>query len=315
MRIAIVGAGAVGSVYGALLARGGHEVTLVDVAAERVEAINRDGIVLTGTAGDEPAVRAAASTDVAAAGGAEAVLVLVKAYATAAAAQSLAPHLADDAIAVTLQNGLGNDRALAAELGPARVVAGATTVGAELLGPGRVAASPSALGGGSLTSLGAPAAGSPARAATERLADALNGSGLPAELRDDVELVIWRKLAFTASMGPLCALLRCSVADALDSEPGRRALRRMFDEVVAVGAARGVALDAAGLWEQALATWRGIGPHRPSLLVDLEAGRPTEIDALSGAVAALAAEHGVPAPAAELAAALVGAAQSSPVRA
>ena len=187
MRIAVVGAGAVGSVYGALLARSGHEVTLVDVATEQVDAINRDGIVLAGAGGDEPSVPAAASTDAAAVGGAEAVLVLVKAYATGAAARSLAPHLGEDAIAVTLQNGLGNDRALAAVLGPDRVVAGATTVGAELLGPGRVAAAPSALEGGSLTSLGAPPAGSPARAAAERLADALNGSGLPAELRDDVE--------------------------------------------------------------------------------------------------------------------------------
>ena len=244
MRIAVVGAGAVGSVYGALLSRSGHDVTLVDVAAEQVDAINRDGIVLAGAGGDEPAVPAAASTDAAAARGAEAVLVLVKAHATGAAARSLAPHLGEDAIAVTLQNGLGNDRALAAVLGPDRVVAGATTVGAELLGPGRVAASPSALDGGSLTSLGAPPAGTPARAAAERLASALSGSGLPAELRDDVELVIWRKLAFTASMAPLCALLRCTVADALESEPGRRALRRMFDEVVAVAGARGVALDA-----------------------------------------------------------------------
>ncbi len=315
MRIAVVGAGAVGSVYGALLSRTGHDVILVDVAAEQVDAINRDGIVLAGAGGDEPAVPAAASTDAAAARGAEAVLVLVKAHATGAAARSLAPHLGEDAIAVTLQNGLGNDRVLAAVLGPDRVVAGATTVGAELLGPGRVAASPSALDGGSLTSLGAPPAGTPARAAAERLASALGGSGLPAELRDDVELVIWRKLAFTASMAPLCALLRCTVADALESEPGRRALRRMFDEVVAVAGARGVALDAHELWDQALATWQGIGAHRPSLAVDLEAGRPTEIDALSGAVAALAAEHGAAAPAAELAAALVGVAQSSPVRA
>ena len=315
MRIAIVGAGAVGSVYGALLSRSGHDVTLVDVAAEQVDAINRGGIVLAGAAGDEPAVPAAASTDAAAARGAEAVLVLVKSHATAAAARSLAPHLGEHAIAVTLQNGLGNDRALAAVLGPDRVVAGATTVGAELLGPGRVAASPSALEGGSLTSLGAPPAGTPARAAAERLASVLNGSGLPAELRDDVELVIWRKLAFTASMAPLCALLRCTVADALESEPGRRALRRMFDEVVAVAGAGGVELDAHELWDQALATWQGIGAHRPSLVVDLEAGRPTEIDALSGAVAALAAEHDAAAPAAELAAALVGVAQSSPVRA
>jgi 2-dehydropantoate 2-reductase len=312
MRIAVLGAGAVGSVYGALLARAGHEVTLIDIAAEHVDAIRRVGLAI---AGEDTPVPVAASTDPADARDAEAVLVLVKSNATSAAAHSLAPHLAPDAIAVTLQNGLGNDRALAAVLGSERVVAGATTVGAELLGPGLVAASPSALAGDSLTSLGAPAEGTGACAAAERLADALSGSGLPAELRDDVELVIWRKLAFTASMAPLCALLRCNVAEALASEPGRRALRLMFDEVVAVGAASGVALDGGELWAQALATWEGIGPHRPSLAVDLEAGRATEIDALSGALAALGAKHGVATPAAELAAALVGAAQSSPVSA
>ena len=309
MRIAIVGAGAVGSGYGALLARAGAAVTLIDVWHEHVAAIARDGLRLEGE--DEP-VRVAATGDPAAAAGADAVLVLTKSFATGAAAAALAPHLGDDAVAVTLQNGLGNDRALASALGRDRVVAGATTFGAELLGPGHVRLAPSAAGGRSLTSLGAPPAGSAAGARVRELARALESAELPVEVRDDVEAVIWRKLALTASAGPLCGLLRRTVADVLAHEATRSVLRRLFDEVVAVARARGVALDATELWAHALATWEGIGSHPPSIAVDIAAGRPTEIDALCGEVARLGEAAGVATPVNAIVAAAIGAGEPQP---
>jgi 2-dehydropantoate 2-reductase len=301
VRIAIVGAGAVGSGYGALLARGGAEVTLIDVWREHVEAVASAGLIVDGAA-----VPVAATTDAAAAAGADAVLVLTKSFATAEAAAALAPHLPAGAIAVTLQNGLGNDGALTAALGPDRVVAGSTTLGAEMLGPGRVRLAPSAADGRSLTSLGAPPPGTPARARVEQLAAALEAAGLPVEIRADVGAVIWRKLALTVSIGPLCALLRRTVADVLAHEETRAALRRAFDETLAVAAAQGVALDAAELWTHALTTWEGIGAHPPSIAVDLAAGRPTEIDSLSGAIARLGSETGVPTPVNALLAAAIG---------
>jgi 2-dehydropantoate 2-reductase len=88
----------------------------------------------------------------------------------------------------------------------------------------------------------------------------------------------------TASIGPLCALLRRDVATVLAHDATRRALKRAFDEIVAVAP---VSLDGPVLWEHALATWSALGPHRPSIAVDVEAGRRTEIDALCGAVARL----------------------------
>ena len=302
MRIAIVGAGAVGSGYGALLARADADVTLIDVWREHVAAIARGGLRVDG---DDGPVRVTASTDPAAAVGAGAVLVLTKSFATAAAAAALAAHLDDDAVAVTLQNGLGNDRVLASALGANRVVAGATTFGAELLGPGHVRLAPSAAGRRSLTSLGTPPAGSTAGSRVRELARALESAGLPVEVRDDVDAVIWRKLAMTASMGPLCALLRRTVADVLAHEATRLVLRRMFDEIVAVAQARGVPLDATELWAHARATWEGIGSHRPSIAVDVAAERPTEIDALCGEVAHLGEAMGVPAPVNALVAAAI----------
>jgi 2-dehydropantoate 2-reductase len=302
VRIAIVGAGAVGSGYGALLARGGADVTLVDVWREHVDAVARDGLAVEGL-GEH--VRVAASTDPAAAADAGAVLVLTKSFATADAAAALAPHLGADAVAVTLQNGLGNDRVLAGALGAERVVAGSTTLGAELLGPGRVRLAPSAAEGRSLTSLGAPPAGTPARARVEELGSALAAGCLPVEILEDVDAVIWRKLAMTASIGPLAALLRRNVADVLAHEQTRFVLRRMFDEILAVAAARGIGLDAAELWGHAVETWEGIGAHPPSIAVDVANGRRTEIDALSGAVARLGEEAGVPTPVNALVAAAI----------
>src|SRR4029079_1980966 len=136
-------------------------------------------------------------------------------------------------IVVTLQNGLGNDAALAAAIGAKRVIAGATTVGGELAGPGRVRIVPSPAAGRSLTSLALPPAGHPARPAVEGFAAALEAAGLPTDARKDVGAVVWRKLALTASVGPLCAVLRCTVAEALAEPEAVAAAREVFDEVVA----------------------------------------------------------------------------------
>jgi 2-dehydropantoate 2-reductase len=187
------------------------------------------------------------------------------------------------------------------------VIAGATTVGAEVLGPGRVRIVPSTAAARSLTSLALPPAGDPRRAAVERFAATLEAAGLPTDAREDVGAVVWRKLALTASIGPLCAVLRCDVAEALAEPEAVAATRQVFDEVVAVGARGGVALDADELWAHARETWAGIGPHRPSIAVDVDEGRRTEIDALCGEVVRRGAALGVPTPATELVHAAVAA--------
>jgi 2-dehydropantoate 2-reductase len=305
MRIAIVGAGAVGCAYGALLARAGTDIVFVDPWREHVAAIDAHGLTVQLPGAGSWVVPATATPDPAGARGAEVVLVLTKAYSTAEAGRQLAPHLDADAVAVTLQNGLGNDRALAEAVGRERVIAGSTTVGSEVLGPGRVRLTPSAADGRSLTSLGLPPAGTSAHTRVVELAATLEGAALPVELRDDVAAVIWRKLAMTASIGPLCALMRCTVADALAHDAVRVVLRAGFDEVIAAAQAQGVDLDGEELWRHALATWEGIGPHPPSIAVDVASGRRTEIEALSGAVAEVCAQAGLEAPVSALTAAAI----------
>jgi 2-dehydropantoate 2-reductase len=301
-RIAIVGAGAIGSTYGFLLARAGAPVVLIDTWAEHVAAITRHGLLVEGE--DAPPPELIATTDVDAARDAEVVLILVKAFATEAAARSVAELLAPEAIIVTLQNGIGNDERLAGVLGPERIVQGSTTVGAQVLGPGRIAIVPGTMDGQSLTSLGRPRAGGPA-AVTNRLADALRAAALPAEVLDDVRAVVWRKLAMAAVIGPLCATLGCDVAQVIGSEPALALLRRGFAEVVSVARADQVELDGAGLWDHALATYRAIGPHAPSLAVDVAAGRQTEIESQLGEVQRRGHRVGIDTPVGDVLAAVV----------
>lgn len=303
MRIGILGAGAVGCAYGHLLRRGGHDVILVDSWAEHVEQIRRHGLIVEG-ADETSAGPIEASTDPSALAEIAAVLVLVKAFSNEAAGAALARALGPAAIAVTLQNGIGNDAVLARSLGPARVVQGSTTVAAQMQAPGRVSVAQATLEGRSLTALGRPSDADHA-AGCERLARALEQASLPTVVLDDVRAVVWRKLAMAAAIGPLCAILDCTVADVLDRPPVVDLLRRTFAEIVRVATAEGVALDAGQLWSDAVETYRLIGPHPPSLAVDVARGRPSEIEAQLGEVVRRGHSAGIPTPASDVLATMI----------
>jgi 2-dehydropantoate 2-reductase len=304
MKLAILGAGAVGCAYGYLLSQGGHDVVLLDVWREHVEAMRDYGLRVQGTDGELPAQPVTATTDVAAVEDAEAVLVLVKAFSTDAAAARLAGRLRPDAVVVTLQNGIGNDAVLARRLGADAIVQGSTTVGAQIRGPGRVSVVEATLRGESVTTLGRPSH-APHAAACERLAGALEQARLPTVVMDDVRAVVWRKMAMAAAIGPLCAILGCTVADVLTRPPALDVLRRTFGEIVAVARAERVEFDADELWAHALATYRAIGPHPPSLAVDVERGRPTEIEAQLGEVQRRGRAAGIPTPASDVFSAVI----------
>ena len=140
-----------GSMFGGLLAKAGHDVTLVDINAEHMAVTARDGLTLREQSGRQHSVRLSATTDATTLSGITLAIVLTKSWATHNAAEALAACLAPDGLAVTVQNGLGNDRVLSAVLGDERVLGGTTTAGAELLAPGIVSLSPITADGTSQT--------------------------------------------------------------------------------------------------------------------------------------------------------------------
>ena len=160
MRFAIAGAGAMGTMYGGYLARAGHDVTLVDVDTAHLARIRRDGLVLRHADGRVDRVAVATTSDPAhELDPVEAVIVLCKGWANRDVAESIAGAVGRSTWVATVQNGLGNDIALAAVLGPERVLPGTTTAGAHKSEPGVVEVSPITSSGRSITQLGPPRTG------------------------------------------------------------------------------------------------------------------------------------------------------------
>ncbi len=302
--IAVVGAGSMGSMFGGLLARAGHDVVLVDVDEDHVRTIVSDGLVLQQEGLPDEVVHPSATTDASSLVGVQYAIVLTKAWANASVAHTLLPALLPDAVIATVQNGLGNDRVLAGILGERRVLGGTTTSGAELAGPGVVRLSPITTAGSSLTELapvspgGLEEADLGARAAA--LADLLSDAGLPTRVRDDLGEVVWTKLCLAATAAPLTAALRCTVEDLIVSPAASALLDAMFEEILAVASADGVVLDREGVREHMMSVFRAVGPHQTSMAVDVAKGRRTEIDAMCIAIADRGRRLGVPTPTHEI---------------
>lgn len=296
MKLAIVGAGAIGSTYAWKLAAAGHEVGIVDVWREHLDAVARDGLVVELPDGSVETVRVQAVVDAAELGVVDAVIVATKSFATVEAARSAERCSGPGTWIGTVQNGLGNDARLASVLGTDRVLPGATTVGADMAGPGRVLPNRGVAGGNSLTSFGRPRSASGVPDGVKELCAVLTDAGLPAEVLDDVDYVIWRKLCLAGSMAPVAAVLRSTVGGVMEVDAARGVLRRLIDEIVAVGQASGVALDGAAIWEQAQQVFGTVGKHPPSMAVDVAQGRRTEIESFCLEVARLGSELGVPTP-------------------
>lgn len=298
--IVVTGAGSMGSMFGGLLARAGHDVTLVDIDAAHMSAVADAGLTLQFPDGHDEVVRPWATTDPSTLRDVSLVVVLTKSFATRDAAAALRHALRDDAVVVTVQNGLGNDRALAEVLGERRVLGGTTTSGAELLTPGRVALSPITASGASLTEC------APVRSELNGDADlvaranaaaaTLTGAGLPTHVRDSIDGVVWKKLCLAATAAPLTAALRCTVADLLGDGSSTKLLRAMFDEIIAVAQAEGVTIDADHTWQHAMTTFTNVGAHQTSMAVDVAKGRRTEIDAMCGEISRRARSHRIPTP-------------------
>ena len=290
MKITVAGAGAMGCRFGSALFEAGHEVLLLDGWREHVAAINAAGLTVSSEEGSR-VVRVPAALFPAARKPADLVIVFAKATQTASAAAAAAGAIGPDTVVLTLQNGLGNIEALRSCVPEERLLAGTTTLGTELLGPGHIRA----LGSGE-TVLGALGPGSSDHAERTRLT--LAAAGLPTRVAADALGVIWAKVAFNCVMNSLCAIASIPVS-ALGLYEGFDAVASgILGEVAAVAAAEGVTVDTEAALRLMKAQFdpAASGDHLASTLQDLMNGRPTEIAHLNGAIASRARAHGIEAP-------------------
>jgi 2-dehydropantoate 2-reductase len=268
MRIAIMGAGAMGSLFGAHLAKAGHDVLLVDVDPVVVAAVEADGILV-----GERAVPVPITADPAGRGTCDAVLALVKTYDTAAAAELAAPLVGPGTVIATLQNGIGGADVLVEAFGAERVLAGVTYQGATVLAPGRIRHHMHGE-----TFLGDDVA------AAAPLAAALTEGGQPAHALDPVAPRIWKKLTNNCMGNCTSALTGMSGGQMADDDGILDLQRAIATEAVAVAAALGHDLDLEDCVHTNTSVLASSGDGRPSMLQDVQAGRRTEIETLNGAI-------------------------------
>lgn len=290
MRIAILGAGAVGGYDGAVLARAGNPVQLL-ARGKHLEAIRAGGLRITESDGSSWVAPVTATDDATALRGSELVLVTVKSYdldAIGPVAADLARH---GGIVLPLLNGVEAAERLEA-LGVPRqsLLGGLTAISVERTGPGQVLRKSTF----NRLVVGELAGGTSARA-TE-IAALFSAADAQARASADMPLELWRKFAFITTMGSCCGLSRTSIGPVRDSPLGQVLLERATAESVGVGRAMGVAFgpDEVG---RVLEQVRSMAPAmKPSFLLDLERGGPTELDVLMGAVSRLGRQVGVPTP-------------------
>ena len=288
--LVVLGAGAMGSLFGGLLAEGGLDVTLVDPWKDHVDRIKANGLQMIGFGGDRfipvKAMTSAAELPVA-----SMIFVQCKSNHTKAAIEAAMGAVGPDTVVISFQNGLGNEEVLDSVIGDDKVLGGLTAQGASIEGPGVVqnyAELPSWIGemreGGTER--------------TRRLAERLSAHGLPTSASDNIRLDIWKKLMANVGISAASGIANLKIKHVMQVQEMRETVFSAIDEAVDVAKAIGLDLDPKEAREvlEKIAGPGGSGENKTSLCNDLLKGRPTEIDFINGAIVDLGRRHGIATP-------------------
>ena len=287
MRIAVVGAGAMGSLFGGKLSAV-TEVTLLDPWAEHVAAMQRDGLCIVELDGRETTIPVTATADPAAVPEVDLVIIFVKSHGTRQASQWASHFLVPGGLALTLQNGVGSGETMAEVLGADRVVAGVTSHGATLLGPGRVR----------------HAGCGPTHIATRpeiaaRLSDVaavFELAGFEVHLSDDLESLVWSKLIINVGINGLTAILRVPNGQLVEIPAAGVLMAQAVAEAEAVCQAKDISLPYDDPLGRVQEVARATATNRASMLQDVLRGVPTEIGVINEAIVREGKRLGIPTP-------------------
>jgi 2-dehydropantoate 2-reductase len=300
----VMGAGALGSVFGGLLAEQGHEVFFVG-RDDHLKAMQGRGLIIDGLWGRHvvPSVQAFYGTD-GLHGTFDSILLSVKSYNTTSVVKQALPFMHKDTLVFSIQNGLGNWEAIAEAVGWNRTVGTRVIFGVEIEEPGKARVTVYS----DKVLLGSPN-GDVDRARIQTVCDDFNNAGIPTDLSDRIESALWEKVLYNCSLNALGAILNVPYGYLGEVQEVREAMKRIIEEIFSVASAKGISLVYSGpeeyyqfLIEKQLPP---TATHRSSMLQDMEKGRRTEIESLNGAIACYGRELSVPTPVNETLAAII----------
>ena len=287
MHITMIGAGAMGCLFGGLLSEAGMNVRFYDIDTRQVAALNDAGLTIVKD-GRERQVAVMAHHDPAEIPKTDLAILFVKHGHTQAAAPLARQLIGADGYLLTLQNGMGNAEIISREIPASQILCGTTAQGAMVLGPGRVQHS-----GQGPTVIG-PWQGAPL-AVLEDVASLLSRANIATEVVEDVHPVLWKKLFVNVGINAITALTGIRNGELLDLAATRELVAMAVQEAMAVARALGVAV-AEDTVDQVLAVAQATGPNRSSMGQDVDARRPTEIGAINGYIVQRGRETGCPTP-------------------
>lgn len=293
MKILIVGAGAIGRFFGAWLGNGGHEIAFVEKDAEVVKAVNEMGVQLRKLKETDPAalpvVKAEATTDGDSIDSCDLIILAVKGYATAAATRSISHLVSPESPIITIQTGLGNIETIAEIIDRRNILGGVTFHGATSLHGAEVRHA----------GVGPTLIGELDGRRTERvelIKEAFEAGGLQIEVSGNVLGHIWAKGLVYSAINPLTAILKLNNGQMVEKMESIALAKRLIDEGRLVSQAYAIQLPRLDLYDRMLEVCGKTAENLSPMLQDILNNRPTEIDALNGAIYTMGKQKGVAAP-------------------
>ncbi len=295
MKIGIVGAGAMGGLFGGMLTRAGQDVWLIDKHKQRAEKINKEGLIIEASEAiesresEQETIRIKATTDPQEVGPCHLVILFVKAYDTEEATGNSLPLTGKRTVWLTLQNGLGNIERMSEIVGKGNVVGGITYQGATVLEAGRIRHA-----GSGKTVMGEIDGRESER--IRSISDVFSQAGIETEISDNIEGVLWGKLLVNAVINPLTAIIRERNGRLLESPLLKETMKLIAEEAARVPLKKGIRLPYERVFEKVEQSCYASRDNISSMLQDILRKKRTEVDFINGAIVSEAEKIGIPTP-------------------
>lgn len=292
MKISVIGAGAMGGLFGGLLKKAGHTVLLIDKRLEHVQHINEYGLIIQ-SQDKQDTIKIEAATEIEKVHASDLIFIFVKSYSTKEVVEQLKYFISKKTCIVTLQNGIGNAEIIKEVLGVQKVISGTTSYGATLISPGKIYYT-----GKGMTYIGEIDFSCKKRAI--KLADTLNAAGICCQYSPNIDKMIWSKVIINAGINAITAITGVKNGSIIEETELLAIMTAAVEEAAIVVKAKNIEFAYKNPLEMVINVIKTTANNISSMAQDVQNGRQTEIDFINGAIVREGKKLGIPTPVNEM---------------